>query len=267
MIVDAIDQPSSQDWSGGCSGESLAGRIAMLGDKLNEIYDQRLELPDAEFRAADQHVLHAIALTIHRYQIPREHFLDLAEGCRLRQTVSRYATWNSLEKYLHLVGGAVSRMLCCVVGVTHSDAGKQIATLGVAIQLTTILRDLEADCERGRIYLPLEDLARFRYSEKDLAAATVNEQFRELMHFEIDRARQLYRQGAQGICWLGGDGSRIAASAIAVLQSAILKAIERQDLDVFRHSACPGLLQKLACLPRAWRLARCEAGEPLPKSL
>jgi phytoene synthase len=239
----------------------------MLGDKLSEIYDRRLELPNAEFRSIDQHVLHAITLAIHRYEIPRQHFLDLAEGCRMRQMVSRYATWNSLEKYLHLIGGAVARMMCCVLGVTHSDAGEQIARLGLAMQLTTILRDLKVDCDRGRIYVPLEDLARFRYSEKDLTAGTVNENFRELMRFEIDRARQLYRDGAEGICWLAGDGSRMGAGMLTVLQASILKAIERQDYDVFQSSVRPSLLQKLACLPRAWRLARREAGEPPPKFL
>jgi phytoene synthase len=267
MIVDAIDQPSSQDGPGGCSGDSLTGRIAMFGEKLTEIYDQRLELPNAQFRSTDQHVLHAISLTIHRYEIPRHHFLDLAEGCRMRQTVSRYATWNSLEKYLHLTGGAAARAVCCVLGVTHSDAAEQIAKLGIAMQLTTILRDIKQDRDRGRIYLPLEDLARFRYSEKDLATGTVNEQFRELMRFEIARARQLYRDGAQGICWLAGDGSRMAASVLTVLHSGVLKAIDRQDYDVFRRITCLSRLQKLACLPRAWRIARREADEPPPTLL
>jgi phytoene synthase len=133
------------------------------------------------------------------------------------------------------------------------------------MRLTEILRNLKPDRDRGHVYLPLEDLARFRYSERDLENGTVNEPFGELMRFEVARARQMYRAGAEGICWLAGDGSRLAASAVAVTHGGILRAIEQQRYDVFRHQADLTTAQRIRSLPAAWRLARREAGEPVPE--
>ena len=85
------------------------------------------------------------------------------------------------------------------------------------------------------------------------------------MRFEIAQARQLYRAGAEGLCWLAGDGSRLTASAMAVIYSGILDAIERQDYDVFAKRGHLTTPQKFRRLPAAWRLARREPGESLPR--
>jgi phytoene synthase len=136
--------------------------------------------------------------------------------------------------------------------------------MGNAMKLTSILRDVKEDWRRGRVYLPLEDLARFRYSERDLAAGVVNDNFRELMRFEIARARKMYREAADGVCWLAGDGSRLAASVAAVVHAGTLNAIERQGYDVFSRRAQLTPSQKFRRLPAAWRLARRRAETPLP---
>ena len=156
-------------------------------------------------------------------------------------------------------------MMSCVLGLQHSDAKRQAATLGKAMRLTSILRDVKADFDRGRIYLPQDEMKRFGYSESDLANGVVNDSFRELMKFQIARARRLYHEGAEGLCWLGGDGSRLAASSLAVIHAGILDAIERQRYDVFHHRADLSAAQKLARLPRAWRLARRLSTEPMPR--
>jgi phytoene synthase len=133
--------------------------------------------------------------------------------------------------------------------------------MGNAMQLTNILRDIGEDYARGRIYLPLEDMVRFGYTEKDLAAKVINEPFRRLMAFEIARARRMYQQASEGLCWLAGDGSRLTASAMALIYSGILDAIESQAYDVFSRRARLNLLQKLLRLPRAWKLANRIPGE------
>jgi phytoene synthase len=132
------------------------------------------------------------------------------------------------------------------------------------MRLMTILRDLKADRDRGRVYLPLEDLARFRYGERDLAAGVVNDRFRELMRFQIARARSLYHEGADGLCWLADDGSRLAASALAATYSGILDAIERQGYDVFARRPELTTAHKLRRLPLAWGLSRRGPGHRLP---
>jgi phytoene synthase len=247
-----------------CEIDSLETRLTLLRDRLDEIYDGRLELPAPASRSEQQHALCAFAETIKRHQIPRQHFLDLAEGCRMDLVIRRYTTWDDLENYCNHAGGMMGLITSCVLGLTHSGAFAQAITMGNAMQLTTILRDIKYDWDRGRVYLPQEDLRRFRYSEQNLARSIVNEDLRQLMRFQIDRARKLYRAGAQGLCWLAGDGSRLTASALAVIYCGILDAIERRHYDVFTKRAHLTMPQKFRRLPVAWRLARREANDPLP---
>src|SRR5581483_7540284 len=238
MIDDAIDQDDrSIESTGSCECGGLDGRLSLFRDRLDEIYSGTLELPNPEFRSRTQHALSAFAHTVQRYEIPKKYFFDLAEGCRMDLTVKRYATWNSLENYCYHVAGVVGLIMSCIFGLRHSDAGEQAIAMGNAMQLTNILRDIREDWQRGRIYLPLEDLARFGYSESDLSRCVVNEPFRRLMKFEVARARSLYRDASKGLCWLADDGSRLTASAMAVIYSGILDAIERQGYDVFRRRA------------------------------
>lgn len=272
MIDDAIDQPAdakalsapSTVGSACCSGDSLDGRLNLFRDRLEDIYADRFELPLPEFRDEMQNALHAFALTVKRYSIPKQYFLDLAEGCRMDLSISRYATWNALEKYCYHVAGVVGLIMSCIFGLTHSGAGEQAVQMGNAMQLTNILRDLKEDYERGRIYLPLEDMARFRYSERDLAAGVVNDSFRNLMKFEIARARKLYEEGAAGLVWLADDGSRLTASSMAVIYSGILDAIRRQGYDVYRRRAHLSAAEKFRRLPAAWSLARRTASQRVP---
>ena len=268
MIDDAIDLDddaieSTSSSCGTCGG--LETRLSLFRDRLDEIYSGTLELPNPEFRSETQHALFAFSQTVHRYEIPKEYFLDLAEGCRMDLTIRRYATWNTLENYCYHVAGVVGLIMSCVFGLRHSEAGAQAVAMGNAMQLTNILRDLKEDWQRGRIYLPLEDLARFGYSESDLSRGVVNDAFRRLMRFEVARARSLYREGSKGLCWLADDGSRLTASAMAVIYSGILDAIERQHYDVFRNRAHLSTGQKLRRLPASWRLAKREDGEPMPR--
>jgi phytoene synthase len=268
MIDDAIDQDDAAIESTGsscCGGSSLDNRLAMFRDRLDEIFAGSLELPNLEFRSETQHALFAFSRTVERYEIPKEYFLDLAEGCRRDLTVMRYATWSTLENYCYHVAGVVGLIMSCIFGLRHSDAHQQAIAMGNAMQLTNILRDVKEDFARGRIYLPLEDMARFGYSESDLSRGVVNDSFRRLMRFEVARARQLYRKGAAGLCWLAGDGSRLTASAMAVIYSGILDAIERQHYDVFSRRAHLTTGQKLRRLPASWRLAKREDGEPMPR--
>jgi len=186
MIDDAIDQDDDSIESAGTSSCGTCGgidsRITLFRDRLDEIYSGSLELPNSEFRNETQHALFAFARTVERYEIPKEYFIDLSEGCRMDLTIKRYATWNSLEKYCYNVAGVVGLIMSCVFGLRHSDAGQNAVAMGNAMQLTNILRDIHEDYLRGRIYLPLEDLARFGYSENDLARGTVNDAFKRLMN-------------------------------------------------------------------------------------
>jgi phytoene synthase len=257
LIDQTIDESS-------CTDDSIQVRLDLFRDRLDEIYTGRLELPASEFRDQTQHILAAFAETAVRFEIPRQYFIDRAEGFRMDREVHRYATWSSLQKFCHHSGGIEALAMSCILGVQNSDASKYAVSLGNAIRFTRILTDLKTDWGRGRIYLPLEDFARFGYTERELAGGVVNPHFCELMKFEIARARELYRAGAEGICWLSDDGSRAAVAVIAVKSADALRDIERAGYDVFRQAVGSGMAKTLFCLPAAWRLARRVADQPLP---
>jgi len=210
------------------------------------------------------HAVHAFVSTKDRYEIPKAYFVDLAEGCRMDLTVTRYATWPELEKYCYHVAGVVGLVMSCVFGLSRDSARAQAVQMGNAMQLTNILRDIKEDWARGRIYLPQEDLLRFGYTEDDLSRGVVNDAFVDLMKFEIARAKNLFNTGATGLQYLQGTSSRLTASAMAVIYSGILGAIEKQGYDVFSRRAGISKLQKVGRIPRAWKLARRRSDVALP---
>jgi phytoene synthase len=127
--------------------------------------------------------------------------------------------------------------------------------LGIANQLTNILRDVGEDRSRGRIYLPLEDLERFGYSEADLLSGRLNDAWRHLMIFQLDRARLWFAKSEEGVRWLSGDARWPVWTSLR-LYRRILDAIERLDYDVFNHRAYVSRLGKLLELPRSFVIAQ-----------
>ena len=138
---------------------------------------------------------------------------------------------------------------------TVEDGGpllqEQVHGLGVALQLTNILRDVAEDWRNGRVYLPQDELAAFGVSEADIDAGQVTDHWRDFMRFQIARNRQLYEEAWPGIAMLNGDG-RFAIAAAAELYRAILTDIEQHDYDVFTRRASIGLTGKLSRLPGIW---------------
>ncbi len=242
------------------SGSDLDRRMQMVRERLDGIYAGDLS-PPAEGGDPEHAVIHILAGAIQRYQIAQQWFINLAEATRSKVSTLRWATWSSLSRNLSRGGGSVGLILSAIFGATGSEAQEHAVQMGVAVELTRILRDLKMNAAQKRVLLPLEDLARFRYSDRELAAGVVNENFRALMRFQIERARELYRAGAEGICWLGGDGSKLAAASVAVLYSGVLRQIERNDYDVFSHPIRLSGAQRLRRMADAWRLARRRVGD------
>jgi len=241
-----------------------AGRMAMVEQRISDIEQDRLELPNVEFRTPEQHALAAAAWVIRQYQLPRQALLDIGEAGLMELTVRRYATWNSLQTYCRLSSASIAVLMLAVLGAQHSEAKDRAIELATAIRLTEILRDLSRDVQQGRLLLPLEDMIRFGYSDRDLEKKVVNENFVLLMKFEIQRARDLYRRGSEGICWLGNDRARLFVSAIAIGSSDLLREIERAEYDVFASPISAPIGMTISRLMRTWKLARRKADHPLP---
>lgn len=238
-----------------CSTTPAEQRVAKVRERIEQVYSGSVELPMSQFRDESQHVLHAFSLVVPRYEVLKEHLYELVEGCRADLTVSRYATWASLERYCRGAGGAVARVLGSILGLTHSDAGDRMDDLGCATRLAAILRDLGADVGRGRIYLPLEDLVRFRCSERDLLERRGDGRVRDLVRHEADRMCDLLRRGSDVLPWLAGDGSRLAAANVVCACDDLLGAIRRRG-DPFAPVSSGGLVRRLRRVPAALRLVR-----------
>ena len=176
---------------------------------------------------------------------------QLIEGVRRDLTISRYATFQDLTGYCYGVASTVGLMAMHVIGYRDEEAVPYAIKLGVALQLTNILRDVGEDWSMARVYLPQDELAAFDITEADLAAGTVNPRWVEFMRFQIERNRRLYREAIPGIAMLHRDG-RFAIAAAADLYSAILGDIERHGGDVFHRRAHVSALGKLRRLPRIW---------------
>ena len=237
--------------------------LAAFARTLESVYAGELE---TQGLAPEQRLaLRAFAETVKVCEIPKSYFLDLAHGCRMDLTVRRYATWAELERYCYHVAGVVGLIMCRVFGLEDRSAEAQAVQMGNAMQLTNILRDVEEDWGRGRVYLPEEDLERFGVTEQQIASRLVTPGLTELMRFEIARARGLYETAAEGLRRLPRDGSRLTACAMAVIYAGILGAIERQGCDPFAGRARLSFVEKVRRIPLAWRLARVRPGDALPK--
>jgi phytoene synthase len=138
-----------------------------------------------------------------------------------------------------------------IVGFENRDAVPYAIKLGIALQLTNILRDIGEDWLSGRLYLPQDELAAFGLTEADIAAGRVDARWRDFMRFQIERVHSLYDEAAPGIAYLSSDG-RFAIAAAADLYRAILADIERHDYNVFHRRAHLSAWAKLSRLPGIW---------------
>ena len=203
--------------------------------------------------------------TLERYPQPLQPYLDMIEGMRMDLHQTRYATFADLELYCYRVAGTVGLMTQEVMGIDPAyttapwsdppDTTEAAVALGIANQLTNILRDVGEDRGRGRIYLPQEDLKRFAYSEDQLMAGVCNDNWRALMAFQLERARDWFARSEAGVRWLAAD-ARWPVWASLRLYRGILDAIERLDYDVFNHRAYVPRTGKFLDLPFSYVAAQ-----------
>ncbi len=190
----------------------------------------------------------AFRRTIQSRGIPKELFDSLLDGMEMDLDITRYASFAELDQYCYRVAGVVGLMMTYVFGYRSECCFPNALALGTAMQLTNILRDVAEDLRMGRIYLPQDELADSGISETQLLEGRVDDNFRDLMRFQIDRARRYYAEAEAGIPFLVGDSSRLTVRVMGRLYGGILGAIERQGLDVFRGRARVSTPRKLATL-------------------
>jgi phytoene synthase len=205
----------------------------------------------------DNAVLLAWNDTAERYAVPRALLDELLAGIAMDLTVNRYQTFGDLWLYCYRVASVVGLIAMRIIGYRQGAVNYGVK-LGVALQMTNILRDVGEDARRGRVYLPQEDLDRFGLRAEDILSQRRDGAFRALVRFEIERANRLYEESWPGIALLNPDG-QLAVAAAAEIYRGILAVIDRNDYDVYRRRAQVPLARKLLLLWRARR--RLQAGE------
>ena len=190
-----------------------------------------------------------------RYHIPRHYALQLIDGVARDLTQARYATFEDLATYCYGVASTVGLMSMHIVGFRDRKAVPYAIKLGVALQLTNILRDVGEDYCNGRVYLPCEDMLNFSISETDIEMGKITPRWRKFMQFQIERARNLYEEAWQGIAMLERDG-QLAIGASAVFYNGILEDIEKHDYDVFNRRARLSSWEKVRRIPSLWLKVR-----------
>ncbi|MAR07203.1 MAG: phytoene synthase [Cyanobium sp. NAT70] len=244
------------------SPEAQSRSVDELAERLNQ-WEQKTR---AMFSGRVDDRLDAVMVhTLEKFPQGIQPYLDMIEGQRMDLTWTRYPRFEDLKLYCYRVAGTVGLMTQGVMGVDGAytsapwsacpDTSDAAVALGIANQLTNILRDVGEDRGRGRIYLPLEDLERFGYSEEDLMAGRLNNAWRSLMSFQLQRARDWFDRSESGVRWLSRDARWPVWTSLR-LYKRILDAIEQIDYDVFNQRAYVSKIAKIADLPRSFLLAQ-----------
>jgi squalene synthase HpnC/squalene synthase HpnD len=239
-----VDDVSDAEGPAASSAENLAARRAALA-RWRNLLDQ------AVAGETTQHpILPAFADTIQRYQIPPRYFHDLISGAEMDLTETRYPTFERLQEYCYRVAGTVGLTCLGVFGSDHAHAPELAERLGIAFQLTNILRDVRGDLALGRIYLPEEDLARSGCLAEDLTRGTLTPPVREVLRLQAERAWRFYAEGAPLLGRIHPD-SRAALWALIRIYSSLLARIEERDFDVFSTRVRLTAAEKAGILLRA----------------
>lgn len=196
-----------------------------------------------------------------KFHVNQQYEQELIDGVQMDIEKKHYETWEELKNYCYKVASTVGLLSIPIIGLAPNEkfdhAASYAIKLGIALQLTNILRDIGEDLLRGRVYLPVEDLKRFNLTLKDIYNRVHDERFIELMKFQIQRARTLYAESLPGIKLLSSSG-RVSVGAAALLYQVILDEIEKINYQVYNTRAFTTGLKKIQMLPgialQIWRL-------------
>lgn len=195
-------------------------------------------------------ILMALSDVLRSYQIDVKFPLDLLDGVTMDLRKKRYATFEELYEYCYKVASVVGLMTSEIFGYSDKAALEHAEALGIAMQLTNILRDVKEDAQMGRIYLPQEELAAFGVSENDILENRFTPEFKALIRFQVDRAKHYYDEADKGIVMLSRD-SRMPVALARYNYARILDKIVEIDYNVFKGRVYLTGLQKLKSVPRA----------------
>lgn len=225
-VDDAVDEVvPEEEWAGGLAPEPrqrATTELARWREELAAVYEGT--------PTTSQGI--ALQPWAREFNLPRRRFEELIDGVEMDLERTRYGTFAELEQYCRRVASAVGLVCVEIFGYRDSGALAYAEQLGLALQLTNIIRDITTDLRRGRIYLPIEDLERFGVDEEDLGLGEMTPHVVALLRFECERARLFYQRAAEALP-AADVRSLLAAEIMGAIYFEILRSIERQGYDVF----------------------------------
>ena len=211
------------------------GNLQKLESKISDAYTER---------QINEPLLSAFRQTVNKYKIPKEYFDELIKGMRMDLEINRYQDFPALYEYCYRVAGVIGLIMLKIFGYKDNAAKDYAIKLGIAMQLTNILRDINEDFLRGRIYLPQNEILEFNISEQQLSKGQIDEHFRNLLRFQINRCRKFYNDSFAGIQFINSPFCRFVVFCMKEIYSGILEEIEKNDYDVFTERAHVNKLKK-----------------------
>lgn len=219
--------------------------------KYEKLRKWRIELEKAFHGGSEIPLLNKLVTYIKQFNIPLEPFFELIAGVEMDLQRKRYISFDDLSQYCYLVASTVGLMCIEIFGYKHSSAKDYAVNLGLAMQLTNILRDVGKDYEQGRIYLPQDDMAKFNYTEDDLKNKTYNQHFVNLMNYQAARAKQYFNKANDCLNY-DDKRSMFAARAMQHIYYRLLKKLEAENYDVLNKKIKIGKFEKAAISLGVW---------------
>ena len=219
--------------------------------KFDKLRKWRIELEKSLNGHSEYPLINKLSNTIQNFNIPLEPFFDLLKGMEMDLQQKRYVTFNDLQTYCYRVASTVGLMCIEIFGYRHPSAKDFAINLGIALQLTNILRDIKKDAEKGRIYLPKEDLEKFNYHESDIFNNTYNENFQKMMQYQVERAREYFNTATD--CLNREDKKAMfAARAMQHIYYRMLNKIVDADYDVYNNKIKISTAKKVGISLGVW---------------
>jgi 15-cis-phytoene synthase len=213
----------------------------------------RDDLDDCYAGAPRSDITKALQPIVEAYAIPKDYFVELVNGVEMDLTTTRYDTFDDLRTYCYRVASVVGLICIEIFGYTDPKTKTYAINLGLALQLTNILRDIGEDAGRDRIYLPQEDLERFGLTEERILNRESDEAFKAMMAFQCDRARAYYKEAADHLSGADRKGM-FPAETMGRIYYAILEKIEKRDYDVYAERITVSPLWKVGIAAKNWMI-------------
>ena len=193
-------------------------------------------LADLKKGTSNDHVGRALIDTVTRFDIPHEHFEAFLHSMTMDLTVQEYETYEDLLEYVYGSAAVIGLEMVPILGPLHNDAYEAAKKLGIAFQLANFIRDVDEDLDRGRVYLPIKELAQFGVTREMLEERVLTPEIVEALKFQITRVRQLQAESAAGIAMLEAT-SRPCIEAASTLYCGIVDEVEKIGYDIFNQRA------------------------------